>query len=178
VSQRVVLQSVVSSTVVVAVDVGKRSFAVLVSGPDRQRLLGPVECAMTRPGLDRLVERVRAVLPGLDSPVRVGVEAAGHYHQPLVIAASWPEGWQVWELNPAHVTEQRRVMGRRRVKTDAIDLEAITELLLAGRGQPVADRHQVLGELAAWAGTAAAEWRPAPRRRTNCSGSWTGPSRG
>ena len=106
---------------------------------------------MTRPGLDRLVERVRAVLPGPDSRVRVGVEAAGHYHQPLIAASSWPAGWRVWELNPAQVTEQRRVMGRRRVKTDAIDLEAITELLLAGRGQPVTDRPQVLGELAAWA---------------------------
>src|SRR3954453_11545487 len=52
-----------SSTVVVAVDVGKRSFAVSVSTADRQRLLGPVDCAMTRPGLDRLVEQVRTVLP-------------------------------------------------------------------------------------------------------------------
>jgi len=106
---------------------------------------------MTRPGLDRLVERVRAVLPGPDCSVRVGVEAAGHYQQPLITASSWPAGWQVWELNPAHVSEQRRVMGRRRVKTDAVDLEAMTELLLAGRGQPVVDRQQVLGELAAWA---------------------------
>jgi transposase len=139
------------STVVVAVDVGKTSFAVSVSGADRRRLLGPIEVAMTRPALDRLVEQVRAVVPGPDSSVWVGVEAAGHYHQPLIAPSSWPEGWQVRELNPAHVTEQRRVMGRRRVKTDAIDLEAITELLLAGRGQPVTDRQQVLGELAAWA---------------------------
>ena len=65
--------------------------------------------------------------------IRVGVEAAGHYHRPLAAASVWP-GWEVVELNPAHVTEQRRVMGRRRVKTDALDLEAITELLLAGRG--------------------------------------------
>ena len=151
-SQRVVLPSVMPSTVVVAVDVGKRAFAVSVSGADRRRLLGPVECAMTRPGLDRLVEQVRAVLPGPGCVVRVGVEAAGHYHLPLIAASSWPADWQVWELNPAHVTEQRRVMGRRRVKTDAIDLEAITELLLAGRGQPVTDRAQVRGELAAWAG--------------------------
>jgi transposase len=140
-----------SSTVVVAVDVGKRSFAVSVSTADRQRLLGPVEVAMTRPALDRLVERVRAVLPADGLSVRVGVEAAGHYHQPLIAVSSWPAGWLVCELNPAHVSEQRRVMGRRRVKTDAIDLEAITELLLAGRGQPVGDREQVLGELVAWA---------------------------
>jgi transposase len=48
--------------------------------------------------------------------------------------------------------EQRRVAGRRRVKTDAIDLEAITELVLAGRGQVVTDRQVCIGELVAWAG--------------------------
>jgi transposase len=36
------------------------------------------------------------------------------------------------------------------VKTDAIDLEAITELVLAGRGIPVSAGEQVIGELAAW----------------------------
>jgi transposase len=81
---------------------------------------------------------------------RVGVEAAGHYHRPLLSAGLWP-GWQVVELNPAHVAEQRRVIGRRRVKTDAIDLEAITELLLAGRGVPVSERLTTVAELTAWA---------------------------
>jgi transposase len=55
------------------------------------------------------------------------------------------------ELNLAHVTEQRRVQGRRRVKTDAIDLEAITELLLSGQGTPVTARVAVLTELTGWA---------------------------
>jgi hypothetical protein len=50
------------------------------------------------------------------------VEAAGHYHRPLLGSAVWPVGWQVVELSPARVAEQRRVQGRRRVKTDAIDL--------------------------------------------------------
>jgi transposase len=49
------------------------------------------------------------------------------------------------------VAEQRRVQGRRRVKTEALDLEAITELVLAGRGIPVTARKVVIGELAAWA---------------------------
>jgi hypothetical protein len=52
-------------------------------------------------------------------------------------------------MNPAHVGEQRRVQGRRRLKTDTIDLEAITELVLAGRGIPVSAGEQVIGELAA-----------------------------
>jgi transposase len=57
----------------------------------------------------------------------------------------------VLELNPAHVAEQRRVMGRRRVKTDGIDLEAITELMLAGRGRVIGQREVLIGEVAAWA---------------------------
>ncbi|MDQ0820320.1 transposase [Arthrobacter sp. V4I6] len=49
------------------------------------------------------------------------------------------------------MAEQRRVQGRRRVKTDALDLEAITELVLAGRGIPVTAHEAVIGELGAWA---------------------------
>ncbi|GFG52146.1 hypothetical protein MAGR_35870 [Mycolicibacterium agri] len=63
----------------------------------------------------------------------------------------WPDGWEVLELNPAQVAEQRRVQGRRRIKTDVIDLEAITDLVLAGYGRPVADRDVVIGEVSAWA---------------------------
>ncbi|WP_460359538.1 IS110 family transposase [Mycobacterium sp. ZZG] len=75
---------------------------------------------------------------------------AGHYHRP-VVDYRWPAGWKVVELNPAHVAEQRRVMGRRRVKTDKIDVEAITELVLAGRGRVIDEREVLLGEMAAWA---------------------------
>ena len=141
---------VTSSTVSLAVDVGKSSFAWSLTNSARVRLLGPVECSMTGPSVRGLVSRVERVLP-LDAQVKVGVEAAGHYHRPLLVPAAWPAGWEVLELNPAHVTEQRRVMGRRRVKTDAIDLEAITELVLAGYGRPVTDRDVVIGEVSAWA---------------------------
>ena len=134
---------------VVAVDVGKRSAALLVSDPQRHRLLGPLDFPMSGAGLAQVITKTQAVLPaGL---IRVGVEAAGHYHRPLLSPSVWP-GWQVVELNPAHVSEQRRVMGRRRIKTDALDLEAITELLLAGRGVVVGEPLAVITELTAWAG--------------------------
>jgi transposase len=55
------------------------------------------------------------------------------------------------ELSPARVSEQPRVQGRRRVKTDAIDLEAITELVLAGHGVPVTARSATITELSGWA---------------------------
>ncbi len=82
--------------------------------------------------------------------VKVGVEAAGHYHRP-VLDHRWPDRWEVLELNPAQVAEQRRVQGRRRIKTDVIDLEAITDLVLAGYGNLVSDRDDVIAEINAWA---------------------------
>jgi transposase len=63
----------------------------------------------------------------------------------------WWAGWEVLELSPARVAEQRRVLGRRRVKTDAIDLEAITELVLAGYGVPVTARSAAVTGLTGWA---------------------------
>jgi transposase len=91
---------------VIAVDVGKTTAAVLVSDAGRRRLLGPVECSMTGSGVSQLIGKIRGVISAT-GVTRVGVEAAGHYHRPLL--SGWPLGWEVVELNPAHVTEQRRV---------------------------------------------------------------------
>ena len=134
---------------VVAVDVGKNKAALSVTSPDRQRLFGPTDFAMTAPALAAVLQRVCAVLPV--GPVKVGVEAAGHYHRPLLGSRVWPVAWEVLELNPARVSEQRRVQGRRRVKTDAIDLEAITELVLTGHGIPVRPRAAAVTDLTGWA---------------------------
>src|SRR6476659_4182448 len=140
---------VCASTVVVAIDVGKTEFAFSVTDATRTPLLKPrTGCPMTGPSLARMVADIDRVLPG-SAVVKVGIEAAGHYHRPLLNAA-WPTSWEVLELNPGHVTEQRRVLGKRTIKTDVIDLQAMTELLLAGRGHPVRDRALVFGELTAW----------------------------
>ncbi len=141
---------VTSSTVVVAVDVGKTEFAVSVTDTGRALLLKPrTGCPMTGPSLRQVVSDITAVLPA-GAVVKVGIEAAGHYHRPLLSAGSWPASWELLELNPGHVTEQRRALGKRTIKTDVLDLQAMTELLLAGRGLPVRDRDLVLTELTAW----------------------------
>lgn len=142
--------AVTSSTIVVAIDVGKNEFAVSVTDTARRKLLKPkLGCPMTAPSVRDVVGRISQLLPS-DAVVKVGIEAAGHYHLPLLAAAVWPTGWELLELNPAHVTEQRKVLGKRTIKTDVIDLEAMTELLLAGRGLPVTATEAVLVELTAW----------------------------
>lgn len=104
---------------------------------------------MTAPSLARAVAEISRVLPPV-ATVKVGIEAAGHYHRPLLTTTAWPTGWELLELNPGHVTEQRKVLGKRTIKTDVIDLQAMAELLLAGRGLPVRDHAIVLTELTAW----------------------------
>jgi transposase len=136
--------------VAVAVDVGKSSAKVQACDFSGRMLLAPCEFALSRQGVVGVVARLRAAVPGDARLVRVGVEAAGHYHLPVIAPGVWPDGWEVVELNPAQVTAQRRVNGSRGVKTDAIDLVAITDMLLAGRGALVVCGDAPLVELQAW----------------------------
>jgi transposase len=139
--------------VAVPVDVGKRSAMALVCDFTGEVLARRFEFALTRPGVAELVERVQAVRAGRPvGLVRVGIEAAGHYHWPLTSWGVLPGDWQVVEFNPAHVTAQRRTNGQRGVKTDAVDLAAIADLRVAGRGVLVGRADAVMVELAGLVG--------------------------
>lgn len=71
--------------VAVPVDVGKHAAMALVCDFTGELLARPFEFPMTMAGVRLLVERVQAATRGrMIRLVRVGVEAAGHYHQPLV----------------------------------------------------------------------------------------------
>jgi transposase len=136
----------------VPVDVGKHDAMALVADATGERLVAPFTFTLDRPGLADLVRRVDRVA-GLrdDVQVEVGVEAAGHYHRPVTASGMLPPHWTLLELNPAHVTEQRRVLGKRGIKTDQVDLAAMFDLLVVGRGLVVAPRCEALAQLQAWA---------------------------
>ena len=136
--------------VAVPVDVGKTTAAVMACNFTGREVLPAGEFPLTRSGVQDMLGQLQAALPADVALVRVGVEAAGHYHLPLVAPGVWPSGWELVELNPAHVTGQRRVNGQRGVKTDRHDLVAIADLLLAGRGTPVPAVVEPLVELSAW----------------------------
>jgi transposase len=119
--------------VAVPVDVGKHSAMAKVIDFTGTVLAAPFEFELDRSGVDKLVSRVGSVAPESVGLVRVGVEAAGHYHLPL-LGGALPGEWELRVLNPGHVSMQRRVNGSRGVKTDRVDLEAIGDLLLAGKG--------------------------------------------
>jgi transposase len=134
----------------VPIDVGKQRAMALVCHFAGELLVRPFGFAMNRAGVAELTRRVEAVRA--KRPVRllrVGVEAAGHYHRPLTAPGVLPADWQLVELNPAHLTAQRRVNGQRTVKTDQVDLAAICDLLGAGRGVVAGHPQPAVLELAA-----------------------------
>ena len=151
VSERVAAGVPAPERVAVPVDVGKHTAMAMVADFAGERLVAPFTFALDRPGIGELVARVERVVAERGAGrVEVGVEAAGHYHRPLTASGLLPASWELIELNPAHVTEQRRVLGKRGVKTDQVDLVAMYDLLVAGRGQPAGRRDEALLELAAW----------------------------
>lgn len=119
--------------VAVPIDVGKHTAMAKALDFTGAELVKPFEFALDRGGVGQLTARVQRALPASVSLVRVGLEAAGHYHLPLA-GGVLPAGWELRILNPGHVSMQRKVNGQRGVKTDRIDLAAIGDLLLAGRG--------------------------------------------
>ena len=119
--------------VAVPIDVGKHSAMAKVIDFTGAELAKPFEFSLDRSGVDLLVRRTRSAMPATAAMVRVGLEAAGHYHLPLA-GGVLPADWELRVLNPGHVAMQRKVNGSRGVKTDKIDLTAIADLLLAGKG--------------------------------------------
>ena len=136
--------------VVVAIDVGKREALAGVEDFTGTALCRPIAFAMNRSGVDAMVAAVTEAMPADPIMVRVGVEACGHYHQPVTAAGVLPVSWELVGLNPAWVTAQRRVNGTARRKTDAIDVAAIADLLRAGKGYALPRPGEALIELVAW----------------------------
>nr|WP_245617660.1 IS110 family transposase [Nitriliruptor alkaliphilus] len=161
----------------VPVDVGKHEAMALVADATGERLVAPFTFSLDRPGLVELVRRVDRVADGRSEvQIEVGVEAAGHYHRPVTASSMLPMSWTLVELNPAHVTEQRRVLGKRGIKTDQIDLAAMFDLLLAGRGLVVTSARMCCSSCRRGQRCATGASGRSSRSRTSCSGRWTAPS--
>lgn len=78
--------------VAVPVDVGKHTAKALVCDFTGEMIGRPIEFPMNRSGIEQLIRHVHASTVGREvARVRVGVEACGHYHRPLIVRAL-PQG--------------------------------------------------------------------------------------
>lgn len=149
--------------VAIPIDVGKHSAMAKVVDFTGATLAKPFHFDLDREGVAYFESAVRRVLPPSVSLVRVGLEAAGHYHLPLA-GGALPSEWELRILNPGHVATQRKVNGSRGVKTDQVDLSAIADLLLAGRGRAAPGFADPIQRLSGW--VAHRRRRSLVRRRT------------
>lgn len=134
---------------VVAIDVGKHAAMALVADHYGQIVGEPFEFTLTVSGVDRFVAIVAAAEAQTSAgSVRVGVEAAGHYHRALASTLRG-EGFDVVELNPYQVKTARAQLGQARTKTDLRDCMAMVELLVRGQGWPLHRHDGAVAEQAA-----------------------------
>jgi transposase len=135
---------------VVPVDVGKSTAVALVADHYGQILAAPFEFDLTVSGAAKLLAAVDGVRQQVGAlSVRVGVEAAGHYHRALA-ATLRSYGFDVVELNPYQVKLARVQLGSARVKTDARDCMAMVEVLVRGLGWPVHRQDGAMAEQVVW----------------------------
>jgi len=135
---------------VVPVDVGKSMAMSLVADHYGEVVTAPFEFDLTESGVANLIEAVAQAERSRSAVVvRVGVEAAGHYHR-TVVARLRRAGLEVVELNPGAVKQARSQQLLRALKSDARDLGAMAELLTRGAGRPPEERDQALLTQVAW----------------------------
>ncbi len=135
---------------VVPVDVGKCSAVALVADHYGQIVGELFEFDLTVSGAARFASTVAAVQRRVGAAsLRVGVEAAGHYHQALA-ATLRTGGFDVVELNPYQVKTARAQLGQARVKTDLRDCLAMVELLVRGQGWPLHRQDGPMAEQLMW----------------------------
>ena len=121
---------------VVPVDVGKRTALAMVADHHGEVVGAPIEFELTRSGTDRLIGVLEhAQQQRHAESLRVGVEAAGHFHQALCAELD-RRGLDIVELNPRAVKLARGQVGSLRLKTDLRDCFAMVELLTRGQGWP------------------------------------------
>jgi transposase len=109
----------------------------------------PFEFGLTISGVDTFVATVNAVAGRTGSAsMRVGIEAAGHYHRALASTLRG-KGFDVVELNPYQVKTARTQLGQARIKTDLRDCMAMVELLVRGQGWPLRREDGAVAEQAA-----------------------------
>src|SRR5271168_6197 len=135
---------------VVPVDVGKAIAMALVADHYGEIIVAPFEFALTETGFQVLSAAISRAHHERDAlVVRVGVEAAGHYHRTLV-ARLRAAGLEVVELNPRAVKDARGQQLLRTLKNDARDCGAMAELLIRGSGRPPQCRDEALAAQGAW----------------------------
>ncbi|HZK51017.1 MAG TPA: IS110 family transposase [Actinomycetota bacterium] len=135
----------------VPIDVGKHSAAALVCDFWGEIIVPPFVFDLNERGFqDFAVVLARVEAERGAEWVRFGLEQAGHYHRPLQ-ARLETHGLEISLFNPAQVKANRNQDLLASLKSDAVDLAAMAELLIRGKGRAPATGDETIAAQAALA---------------------------
>lgn len=115
----------------VGIDGSKHHHDVVVIDAEGEVVIHPIRFSNIYRGLTHLLTKLQT----LHAPVRIVMEATGHYWLPLYKALTDRE-LAVSFFNPFQIKAYRQI-GLRKTKTDAVDSFWIADFLRTGRSQPI-----------------------------------------
>ena len=131
---------------IVAIDAAKFVNAAMICNVYGDILVKPFEFNASSTGFNRLVKEIKEAKEGYAfEEVVVGIETTGHYYEDLVRLCE-QEKFIVRIINAATTAKERETV-LNYTKTDNVDLMAITQSLLHGRGQTSQEALPLLEQL-------------------------------
>jgi len=137
---------IIDSPLYVAIDVAKYYHKAMIFDLDKNIVEPPFGFDISKEGFNKLIEKitVNSKKYKTDSIV-VGMEATGHYHETLLEHLR-TKGFKVLLFNP-YATFKTRALDIDYVKTDEIDLKAIGQAMILGKGREASNEEAVYKEL-------------------------------
>lgn len=130
----------------VAIDVAKYYHKAIIFDLQKNILEQPFSFNISREGLEILLDKIKFhAEKNKTNSVVVGLEATAHYHENLTEHLK-KHGFKVLVINP-FFTFKTRSLKVDYVKTDEIDLKAIAETMLLGKGKEFQEEQDVYKEL-------------------------------
>lgn len=135
-----------AAVIYVAIDVAKYYHKAIIFDMNKRILEQPFDFDLSRDGFDKLVEKIEfQVRQQQAKQIAIGLEATGHYHENLVEHLRG-RGYSVYLFNP-YATFKTRSLHLDYVKTDELDVKAIGEAMIMGKGREILAEPEVYRQL-------------------------------
>ena len=137
---------IIESPLYVAIDVAKYYHKAMIFDLDKNIIEPPFGFDISKEGFNKLIDKIDVHSKRLKTEsIVVGMEATGHYHETLMEHLK-AKGFKVLLFNP-YATFKTRALDIDYVKTDEIDLKAIGQAMILGKGREARDEEAVYKEL-------------------------------
>lgn len=113
----------------VVIDVSKDKHDCFITNSDGEILFDSFTIANNIEGFEDLFHKIKSISNDL-TKVKVGLEATGHYSY-NILGFLLNKNLTVYVINPLHTSLYRKSLSLRKTKTDKVDSQTITTMLMS-----------------------------------------------